>query len=261
MMSTNQSSQHHLPSLTIETKVWEADWRIILETGRLQRMFSRNNYPHAQRVLFINNVNDYEPVKARCQQLIEEGAIDRYVVVADYADEALAFFQLTKESFGVGYVYSIAELVSIYLCETDYLLHFSGDTCLKASYDWLPQTMALMADNPQVKVATMAWNGRFDQVKRESFSEDADYYYCSGFSDQMYLVRAADFRQPIFSEKHPYSERYPQYGGELFEKRVDSWLRNHDYRRVVWKHGSYRHVSIRGTRWGQFVARLREALS
>lgn len=248
-------------TVTVETKVWEADWEIILKTGRVEKMFARNNYLFDRRAVFINNVKEYGPVIAACQELIDKGAIDDYVVVAEHADEALAFFQLSRESLGAGYVYSIAELVSIYLCETDYLLHFSGDSCLQAAYDWLPQTLDMLETKPEVKVITMAWDGRFDQVRREAFSEDDQFYYCSGFSDQMYLVRTADFRHPIYNEYHAYSERYPKYGGELFEKRVDSWLRTNDYRRAVWKYGSYRHAGIRAGSWNQFVARIREMLS
>ena len=31
------------------------------------------------------------------------------------------------------------------------------------------------------------------------------------------------------TKKNIESERYPEYGGELFEKRVDSWLRNNSF--------------------------------
>ena len=37
------------------------------------------------------------------------------------------------------------------------------------------------------------------------------------------------------------SKRYPRYGGDLFEKRVDSWMRNHAFHRLTWRHGSYEH--------------------
>jgi|GEM_PF-4681632 len=33
----------------------------------------------------------------------------------------------------------------------------------------------------------------------------------------------------------------PQYGGESFEKQVDSWMRNHNFLRLTYKHGSYIH--------------------
>lgn len=86
-MSQNIESK----TITVETKVWEGDWRIILETDRLKKMFERNCFTFTKRVLFINNVNDPAPVKERCQQLIAEGVIDRYIVVADYAEAALTF--------------------------------------------------------------------------------------------------------------------------------------------------------------------------
>jgi len=57
------------------------------------------------------------------------------------------------------------------------------------------------------------------------------------------MVRTADFRQPIYSEQNAASSRYPGYGGELFEKRVDSWMRNHGHLRATYRHGAYEHES------------------
>ena len=47
----------------------------------------------------------------------------------------------------------------------------------------------------------------------------------------MLLGKHHDFKAPIYNEANPVSERYPKYGGETFEKRVDSWIRNHKYLR------------------------------
>ncbi|MDP2226981.1 MAG: hypothetical protein Q8J78_05855 [Moraxellaceae bacterium] len=250
-----------LPTVTFETKVWEGDYEIILGTNRLQKMIDRNCHAFERRLIYINNVNDYAKVSDLCRKKVDEGIIDDFVVVKDHAEEALDFFGLTQEDFGKGYVYSIAELVSIYLCKTEYLLHFAGDSCLAKPYHWMGDTLALMAKSPEIKVATLVWNSRLDQVRRESFREDETFCHCYGFSDQMYLVRAADFRQRIYEESHPFSDRYPKYGGELFEKRVDSWMRNHDYRRVVWKHGYYRHVSFKTDVLGRLRGYAREWLN
>ena len=57
----------------------------------------------------------------------------------------------------------------------------------------------------------------------------------------MYLIKTEDFNKPIYSEKHTKSERYPAYAGELFEKRIDSWIRNNKFNRVTYKHDSYYH--------------------
>ena len=49
----------------------------------------------------------------------------------------------------------------------------------------------------------------------------------------------SDFKDRIYYEHHPDSQRYPAYGGELFEKRVDAWMRTNGFLRCTYKHGSY----------------------
>ncbi len=58
----------------------------------------------------------------------------------------------------------------------------------------------------------------------------------------MYLVRTSDFRSPsVHNETHALPSRYPWYGGELFEKRVDSWMRNHGFHLITYRGASYEH--------------------
>jgi hypothetical protein len=60
----------------------------------------------------------------------------------------------------------------------------------------------------------------------------------------MYLIRTEDFRAPIYEEINEASNRYPKYGGELFEKRIDSWMRNHSHTRASSKKYSYIHKNF-----------------
>jgi hypothetical protein len=55
----------------------------------------------------------------------------------------------------------------------------------------------------------------------------------------VYLVRTSDFKERIYNENNSLSERYPKYGGELFEKRVDAYMRNHDKYRITHNGISY----------------------
>ncbi len=233
-----------MPSVTFETKCWENDWEFLLKTNRLSLMAQRNNFEFANKTLFINNVNDYKKVAGYAQKLKDKGILTDFHMVRDYEDEALKFFQLSKEILGKGYVYSIAELVSLYLCQTDFLLHFSGDAMPAQSTNWIEKVFEKFDKNPQFKVANLTWDHKYEEARSESLSEDDDFFSGYGFSDQMYLVRTSDFKAPIYNEAHPDSERYPQYGGELFEKRVDSWMRNHEYQRLTYKHGSYLHKNF-----------------
>ena len=233
-------------SITFETKVWENDWELVLKTSRLKELIHHCNHPFNHRVIYINNVKNPSIVEAHAQRLIDEGVIDQFVHVHEHAQEALDFFQLSKEKLGKGYYYSIAELVSIYLTKTKYLLHFSSDAIPEKNitFNWLQQGIHLLETNSEVKVFNLTWNHRFHEAKNESFNEDDKFFYGFGFSDQMYLVRTEDFRASIYEEINDASERYPKYGGELFEKRVDSWTRNHSHIRATSKQASYLHQNF-----------------
>ena len=233
-------------SVTFETKCWENDWEFLLKTRYLDNNIKRNGFLFDNVMLMINNVHDYDQVLHYVKKKMSEGVITSAYIVDDYAQEALDFFDIFKDSFGKGYYYSIAELVALYLCRTDFLVHFSSDSILAQKTLWIKPAIRVLAENEVVKVANPTWNMRYEEAQRNSVAEDNDFYFGRGFSDQCYLVRTRDFRQPIYSEYNPLSERYPEYGGPLFEKRVDSWMINNKYQRITYKHGSYFHKNFPG---------------
>jgi hypothetical protein len=177
--------------------------------------------------------------------------LSEYINVEEHAQNALDHFELSKESLGSGYYYSIAELVSLYLSKTDYLLHFSGDSLIakETHKNWLELGLRVLEADPQVKVVNLSWDKYCKKEIEEKISETADYWNSIGFSDQMYLVRTEDFRGKIYNHHHPYSDRYPKYGGELFEKRVDSWLRVNEFYRATLKNGRYIHRNFTNNPW------------
>jgi hypothetical protein len=75
-------------------------------------------------------------------------------------------------------------------------------------------------------------------------SEIEDFYIGFGFSDQCYLIKTSDFKKSIYNEINTNSERYPKYGGELFEKRIDSYMRNNNLYRITSKEISYIHKNF-----------------
>lgn len=230
-----------MESVTFSTSCWERDWEILLGTKFLHNKIERNDYDFAKRVLLINNVNDRDKVEKSAKESIDKDIITDYFFVEDYINKALEQFQLSKCELGKGYYFSNHELVSVYLCDTDYLLYFTGDTWLDKRVGWVEPAIVEMEKNENYKVANPVWNRRYDEAKKEAISEIEDFYVGFGFSDQCFLVKTRDFKAPIYSESNPLSERYPKYGGETFEKRVDSWMRNHNYLRLTYRHGYYLH--------------------
>lgn len=231
-------------TVTFETKCWENDWELLLRTNLIKTMIDRNNFAFEKRVLIINNVKDTEKVKYYAQKLIDKKILTNFYLAKDFEKDVFDFFQISKESLGKGYVYSIAELVGIYTCQTDYLLHFSSDAILYKKTDWIQSAIKCFEKDYKCKMATLTWNKKYQEAKNESFAQDGDFFIGYGFSDQMYLIKTADFRQPIYCFYHPSSDRYPKYGGELFEKRVDSWMRTHEFHRYVHKLSSYQHKNF-----------------
>jgi hypothetical protein len=118
-------------------------------------MIDRCNYKFDKKVLYSNNFSNYDIVKHQANALISRNIIDEYFILDEYATKALSFFGLTKEGFKGGYHYSIAELVSIYLCQTDYNLHFSGDAMMESNctVNWIDPAIQLMERNTDVIVA------------------------------------------------------------------------------------------------------------
>ena len=239
--------------VTFETKVWENDWKIVMGTGRLKSMIGRHNYPFVQKNLIINNVSNRKQVEAQARILIAAGVLTDYYVADDYAAAALDKFGLTRPALGIGYYYSIAELVGIYLCQSKYLLHYSSDSILAKGADWLTPAINIMDHDAQVKVANACWNNNYAAAKNEAVKENKDCFWSHGLSDQCYLVRAADFKAKIYNESNTLSDRYPKYGGELFEKRVDSWLRNNHYWRVTSRHNHYWHHNFPKSGWRKLL--------
>ncbi|ODG90654.1 hypothetical protein BED47_09355 [Gottfriedia luciferensis] len=227
--------------VTFETKCYEKDWEVLLKTDRIEKMIEFNQFQFKEKVLYINNVQDVWEVSRHADKLVARDVLSSYVIVDDYSNEALNYFEVTKESFKGGYYYSISELVSIYLCKTEYLLHFSSDSILEKPFNWIDLSILKLQADERIKVANPVWNGNSFEAKQESIDEDENFYIGYGFSDQCYLIRTNDFKNKIYNEKNLISERYPIYGGELFEKRVDAWMRNNHFKRITFKHGNYIH--------------------
>jgi len=246
------------PTVTLETKCWEHDWRHILDSDWLRLLAERNAYPFSEKILMINNVKKASVVSKHAERAIQRGWITQYIIVAEHAAEALDFFSVSRESLGVGYPYSIAELVGIFLCRSDFLLHYAGDCMPAAASDWVSKAVRLMSQDPRVKICNLHPGKDPGGEKHDLVDQTDDFYIGRGCTDQCYLVRREDFRQRIYNESHPASARYPRYGGELFEKRVDSWLRNHGYLLATFKHAYYIHKNWPSPLHARLHRRLRK---
>jgi hypothetical protein len=227
--------------VTIETKVWERDWAARLHSSGFSLVYELNEIK-CHRLLWINNVLNPALVKDASEHWIRQGQLDVVEEVLPRLSSALNHFGLAESDLGLGLYYSSAELVGVFTCETEYLCHFAGDCRLAHKSDWIERGIAMLEARPDICVVNPIWNGNVEEAMSEAQSWDDDYAYGYGFSDQCYLIRTGELRNADLRTMHPESERYPTYGGDLFEKRVDSWMRANGLKRATDLRTCYVHL-------------------
>lgn len=228
--------------ITFATSCWEKDWKhILLNPGYLKyEQIANHQYPFTEKLLIINNVLDLDVVKRIAQKKVDQGVLSRVVV----AEDVLPFFGLARTDFNDWqYFNALGPLMAIHEAKGDYLLYQTGDVYLKEPVQWIEKTIALMEKRAKIKVANLAWNHQYKEVKRESYRRSWNFaFHREGFSDQMFLVRTKDFRAPIYGEIREDSHHYPR--GDVFEKRVFSYMKNRGWERITFRRGSYTHENI-----------------
>lgn len=245
-----------LPTVSFATCCWERDWRTILfDPDYLSiRQIGNHCFPFAEKILVINNVSDLEAVQQAAQRKIDEGILTRYIVAEE---SILSFFQLNRSDFQPGpdaihypgvnadwiYYNALAPLAAIYEAKSDYLLYLTGDVRLDQPLNWIEKALRWMEKDPRISVANPVWNEKYKEAKKESYKSTWNFYAAKqGFSDQLFLVKQCEFRQPIYGEIRTDGSHYPR--GDVFEKRVYSYLKNRDKRRIIFRRGSYTHENI-----------------
>lgn len=248
-----------LPSVAFATSCWERDWRhILFDSDYLgQKQIANHLFPFAEKILVINNVKDRNPVLKAAQHRVDEGVLTRVLIADEIAPSMLASFGLKREEFQPGpdggqyqnvnpdwiYYNALAPLAAIYAAKSDYLLYLTGDVRLEQPIDWIGKAIRLMEEDPRCKVANPLWNGRRAEAKREAFGKRRGFYLSgSGFSDQLFLIRRADFCAPIYREIREDAAHFPR--GDVFEKRVYSAMRNRGWLRLTYAKGSYTHENF-----------------
>ncbi len=225
--------------VTFATSCWERDWRILLGPSDYlaMRQIGHHQYPFSERLLIINNVNNLEAVLKAAQKQVDQGILTRFVV----AHDILESFGLKRIDFNEWQYYNaLAPLMAIHEAQGEYLLYLTGDVSLKKPVDWVGKAIQFMEKRSNIKVANLTWNDSYREAKKESYRRTWNFFVAKeGFSDQMFLVRTEEFKGPIYGEIRADSDHYPR--GDVFEKRVFSYMKNRGWERITFRRGGYIH--------------------
>lgn len=227
---------------------FERDYRLVLAEGFMQQKTRAMCRNFARVVVTINNVQDPQDATRLALKAVERGEISTFLFVADALPKALEQCGLTLRSLGRVRHYVDFALVAVATAQAEFLVYCCAEVEMEQPMDWITPAIEKLKSNPLLLVANPAWATDPQGADREALLSEGPYRLGYGFSDQIFLVRADRLRRPVYNYRHPAGERYPMSDiGDIFEKRVDAYMRCEGLLRLTDTRAFYRHRGPEGT--------------
>jgi hypothetical protein len=226
---------------------FERDYRQVLALGFMRAKASQFQYPFKRVVVTLNNIQDPVAARVLAQEAVARAEIDEFVEVASALPKALEVCGLKQSDLGVVRHYMDFALVAVTHAVPDYLLYCCAEVDLVTPFDWVSDAVKKLEADPKFLVANPSWAGDPAGAQRESFRKDGEHWVGSGFSDQCFLADSKRLANPIYGLKHEAGARYPMSDlGDIFEKRVDAYMRHHGLFRISDSRVFYSHAGVEG---------------
>jgi hypothetical protein len=233
--------------VSLYVNCFERDYRCVLAPGFMRTKAAQFQFPFKQVVVTLNNIVDVVAARTLAQQAVARGEIGEFVEVADFLPHALHLCGLKMSDLGVVRHYMDFALVAVTHALPDYVLYCCAEVDLVAPFDWVSDAVTKLEADPQLLVANPSWASDPLGAQRESLSKDGDHWVGMGFSDQCFLADSKRLSAPIYNLKHASGARYPMSDlGDIFEKRVDAYMRHHRLLRISDARIFYSHAGVEG---------------
>ncbi len=227
---------------TLYTDVWGSYFHQILSDGWIRQMAHNCGCAFDERVLMVNDIPEriLSEFDSLLSKRIKDRSVDRALMTDKLANAELARYGLRPPDFTSHPYASMADLVAISDCKSEYIVYFAGDCVPWGSSNWVSDGIKILRDRQDTLIVNPTWNGFYEHSKVENIEEREEYFLGHGFSDGCYLARTADLKADIYHETNPESDRiYCAAHGNTFEKRVNAYMRNHNKYRVTLKNACY----------------------
>ena len=225
----------------------------VVDPAALRALGDAHRYPFARRTLLVNNVADPSRWRPALDHLVEAGAVDRWVAVADALPAALAATGLTLRDIEARQHWSDFGLVAVTLPGPEWVCYCDPEITLPEPGDWITPAIDLMEADARVAVANPRWTtGTSAEDKADEVS--GEFLLGYGFTDQIFLTRRSELARPVYRSalpvvlRSPASLRYPaSFDSTVFEMRVDAYMRAHGRLRATHRHVRYDHSTPDGS--------------
>lgn len=227
--------------VALVVNAFERNIEKVLRLGFFPGIERQNRCHFAERTLLINNVMDPARARDRAVRIFDSGEISSVHFVDSHIDNVLATLGLSKGEFGRLLHHSDCALVAPFITSSSYLLYWDADILLDCPVDWVEGAIDLLESQPSIFCVTPrpCW---WDSSRELTVSNRSGFALGYGFSDQIFLVRTDELRQPIYRESCPASARYPaSHVAATFEQRLDSYMRRNHRLRAVFLNSVFDH--------------------
>jgi len=237
-----------MTSVDLIINCYEKTQKKVLDKESIHNVLKQNKYKFKNIFILINNVKDKNAVIDKASKLKTQKIINDYFFVEDYIDKVLKVVKLRKEDLEPIPHYTDWALVAAYVCKSEYLLHWDPDIYLEKPIDWITQSLNELKKNINFFCASPLWKQEENVIRRECYKENSIFIYNDDFSDQIFLVKKENILKPIYKYWHIYSLRFPlAYLGSTFERRIDSFVKETNRTRLIFKKAIYIHPQESGT--------------
>lgn len=227
---------------------FERDYVKVFSPGFMLKKAAQFRYPFSRVVVSINNVRDPEDARRLATEAVQRCEIDAYVEVDKMLPKALSICGLKPKDLGIVRHYIDFALVAVVSARPGYLLYCCAEVEMTEAFDWITPALRALEENSQILVANPFWASDPGGMEREAIRREGHHFVGRGFSDQCFLVDADRLAKPIYGYKHAAGDRYPMSDvGDIFEKRIDAYMRHNGLLRLTDPRASYIHHGAEGT--------------
>jgi hypothetical protein len=217
--------------------VWERTYENVLLNGFLENILDIINYKFDEKTIIINNIRNIHPILEIIGKKFNDFNI--HLTEKDLPNK-LEYFNLTKQDISSTYWTALPPLTALYYTTADYLFHIEEDCVIKKwNEKFIGNAISVMEGTDSFMCAMPDWTENSRGAKGESLFEDDEFYYAQGFTEQFFMIPVQKFKQDIYHENNALSDRYPPQS--FFERKVDSYMRNHEKFRIIDKNSYYLH--------------------
>ena len=222
-----------MSTICFQTSCYQKSYRHLLDGQLYKYLALFPNTPFKEKQLIVNNLIDsvdFSKVFKNFNVYYSDNNIDN--ILHNFGINLNSY---TKDNL----YYSIQHFVGIFNTTCDYIFHVSEDCNIDNLDDkFIEECIHVLDENSQYICASPNWIDCLNLGgKQEAQKEINNFYVCKGFTDQVYIIKAKEFKQKIYNFIHNDSNRYPDYGGQAFEKRINSWMQCCNLYRIV--HNKY----------------------